>query len=200
MTIHIGRIGAPTQGIRPHDVDLVEALRRWHRIEHGGAPGSGALSGAVPANLSDLFEAQEIVCEAWATLPALAQQYGDDSEEFEAGVSQWLEAARAMASRLPSESNDSSQQVRSQNYFPGANEPDEAAPEARQLPAIRSAPQVPAAPQAQRLSLGSAPPNLKALFGRKGSGKTGSSGMTRIALGNARSSGGPRISLGKIRL
>lgn len=200
MTIHIGRIGAPSQGIRPHDVDLVEALRRWHRIEHGGAPGTGALVGAVPADLADLFEAQSIACEAWATLPSLAEQYGDDSEEFEAGVSQWLEAARAMAKRLPSESNDSSQQVRSQNYFPGANEPDEAPAQARQLPTIRSAPQAPAS-SAPRLSLGSAPPGLRALFSKKGPSKTAASGTGgRIPLGNARSSSGPRIPLGKIRL
>jgi len=76
----------------PHDQQLVDALRAWHRWEHGdqvGAMQEAAAGVDVPDEWRHVFEAQEVAATAWNHLNRCAQQYGYASPEFHEAAQMW---------------------------------------------------------------------------------------------------------------
>jgi hypothetical protein len=78
------------------DERLLEALRTWHAVMHGEriSPREVAVSG-LTENLADLFEAQDIVTQAWESCNEAREEFGEDSDEYDTCLATWLEAAKA---------------------------------------------------------------------------------------------------------
>jgi hypothetical protein len=78
------------------DERLIEALRTWHSVMHGERVSARdvAVSG-LTENLADLFEAQDIVSQAWESCLEARAEFGEDSDEYDTCLATWLEAAKA---------------------------------------------------------------------------------------------------------
>ena len=80
--------------MKPQDKKLVDCIRAWHETEHGGAS-----SGAIPDNVQELIESQQVASEAFANIGRMTTEYGNDSEESEGAVAQWLDALAELNKR-----------------------------------------------------------------------------------------------------
>lgn len=87
----------------PHDKPLIDALRAWHRWEHGdqvGAMHDAEAGVEVPEEMIEVFEAQELAATAYEAMEEAAEDFGYDSPEFERRAALWAEAIRRLAETL----------------------------------------------------------------------------------------------------
>jgi hypothetical protein len=64
-----------------NDIDLIDALRQWHDIEHGTSVSGGGRE--IDPRAKRLFFAMDSLMEAYDAADDAAEQHGTDSEEFE---------------------------------------------------------------------------------------------------------------------
>lgn len=104
------------------DMALIDALRAWHRYQHGDE--SGAMEDVeagvdVPEEMAALLEAAMKAHEDFEVLTAVAEDYGHDSDVFDDAAAQYLsslgvlcEASAAMQEPVEEEQAPPQQQRR----------------------------------------------------------------------------------------